>query len=77
MPDEKAIRDLIRLSYECSVDARQWRRFLPAFAGAVNAPAATMPVLDARNCRGTVTGDKAERMIGLWHVPTCFTEDKF
>jgi DNA-binding CsgD family transcriptional regulator/PAS domain-containing protein len=55
MADDKAIRDLIRLIYECSVDARQWCRFLSAFAKAVNAPAATLSVLDARNHYGAVT----------------------
>jgi DNA-binding CsgD family transcriptional regulator/PAS domain-containing protein len=55
MADDKAIRDLIRLIYECSVDARQWRHFLSAFAKAVNAPAATLSVLDARNYHGNVT----------------------
>ena len=53
--DEKAIRDLVRLIYECSVDAREWRHFLSAFAGAVDAPAASLSVLDARNHYGTVT----------------------
>jgi DNA-binding CsgD family transcriptional regulator/PAS domain-containing protein len=55
MADEKAIRDLIRLIYECSVDARQWRHFLSAFSQAVDAPAASLSVLDARNRHGAVT----------------------
>jgi DNA-binding CsgD family transcriptional regulator/PAS domain-containing protein len=55
MAHEKAIRDLIRLIYECSVDARQWPHFLSAFAVAVDAPAASLSVLDARNHHGAVT----------------------
>ncbi len=55
MADENEIRDLIRLIYECSVDARQWSHFLSAFAKAVNAPAATLSVLDARNHHGNIT----------------------
>ena len=37
------------------MDARQWPRFLSAFAGAVNAPSATLSVLDARNHQGKLT----------------------
>jgi DNA-binding CsgD family transcriptional regulator/PAS domain-containing protein len=64
MADEKAIRDLIRLIYDCSVDVRQWPRFLSAFAAAVRAPSATLSVLDPRNHHGNVTA--SHRIDPFW-----------
>ena len=54
MATENEIRDLIRLIYECSVDASNWRHFLAASAGALHASGATLVVDDLANSNGSV-----------------------
>ena len=38
MANDREIRDLIRLIYECAVDPLQWPQFLAAFGQVVDAP---------------------------------------
>ena len=54
MASEKDLRDLIRLIYECSADARQWDRFLAVYAGALDAPCAGLMSHDIRTRFGSV-----------------------
>jgi DNA-binding CsgD family transcriptional regulator len=55
LADEREIRDLIRLIYECSVDPCLWPGFLAAYAKAVNAEAASLSVMDQKNYHGNLT----------------------
>jgi DNA-binding CsgD family transcriptional regulator len=52
--NDREILDLIRLIYECSVDACLWPQFLAAYARAVDAEAASLSVMDAQNRNGNV-----------------------
>ncbi len=54
MATENEIRDLIRLVYECSVDARNWSHFLAAYAKVLNASGAMLVVDDLVNQNGSV-----------------------
>jgi len=55
LADENEIRDLIRLVYECSLDARQWQHFLAAYAKSQKASGAMLVVDDVVNGSGSVT----------------------
>jgi DNA-binding CsgD family transcriptional regulator/PAS domain-containing protein len=55
MDDEKVLRHLIHGIYESAVDARQWPRFLGAFADAVGAHAAGLIVQDLREQQGSLS----------------------
>ncbi len=54
MVDDREIRDLIRLVYECSVDARNWCHFLAAYAKALKVSGAMLVVDDLANQNGSV-----------------------
>ncbi len=49
MPREKTVRDLIRLIYECAVDARQWPHFAASFSKALDDAWVVMGLPDAGN----------------------------
>jgi DNA-binding CsgD family transcriptional regulator len=54
MPDEKTIRNLVRLIYESSVNAQLWDQFLVNYAKAIKSGAVALSVMDRRNRRGNV-----------------------
>ena len=49
MPREKTIRDLIRLIYECAIDAREWPHFVASFSKALDDAWVVMGLPDAGN----------------------------
>jgi DNA-binding CsgD family transcriptional regulator len=54
MADELQIHELIRLTYECSLDPAHWMLFLEQFAAATGAHAAGLLIHDYKNQRGNV-----------------------
>jgi DNA-binding CsgD family transcriptional regulator len=54
MASEKELRDLIRLIYECSVDPRQWQRFLADLGKAVNTSFVGLIAQDLRKRDGSI-----------------------